>query len=363
MLEDGVLDLEIQITKTTTPKPKPTDENKLGFGKIFTDYMFIVEYEEDIGWHDARIVPYGSLSIDPASPVLHYAQEIFEGLKAYKREDGGIQLFRPIENALRMNCSAQRLCMPTLDPEFQLKAMKTLVALEKDWVPSTMGTSLYIRPMMIAHGAQLGVHPAKHFLYVIICSPSGSYYENGIRPLRIHIEDLHVRAVKGGIGGAKTGGNYAASLKAAFDAAKKGFDQVLWLDGRENKYIEEVGAMNIMLVIDDKIITAPIEGSILDGITRKSIIRLAKDMGYEIEERHISVDQLFESYNNGSLTEAFGTGTAAVISPIGELVYRNKSIILNDGKIGKFAHLFYNTLVGIQRGHLPDPYGWIVEVV
>ncbi len=356
-----MLDLEIKITKTEKPKQKPADENHLGFGKIFTDHMFIVEYTEDLGWYDARIVPYSSLSIDPASPVLHYAQEIFEGLKAYKRKDGGIQLFRPMENALRMNLSAQRLCMPTLDPDFQLKAMKMLVELEKDWVPSSIGTSLYIRPMMIAHGAQLGVHPAKHFLYVIICSPSGSYYENGIKPLRIHIEDLHVRAVKGGIGGAKTGGNYAASLKATFDAAQKGFDQVLWLDGRENKYIEEVGAMNIMLVIDGKIVTAPIEGSILDGITRKSILQLAQDMGFETDQRHISVDQLFKAYKDGSLTEAFGTGTAAVISPIGELVYKGKSIVLNKGKIGKVAQLFYDTLVGIQRGDLPDPYDWIVK--
>lgn len=357
-----MLDLEIKITKTTKPKLKPVDEHQLGFGKIFTDHMFIVEYTEDKGWYDARIVPYGSLSIDPASPVLHYAQEIFEGLKAYKRKDGGLQMFRPIENALRMNRSAHRLCMPALDPDFQIHAMKTLVSLEKEWVPSQNGTSLYLRPMMFGNGAQLGVQPAKHFLYAIICSPSGSYYENGIKPLRIHIEDLHVRTVKGGIGGAKTGGNYAASLKATFDAAKRGFDQVLWLDGRENKYIEEVGAMNIMVVLDGKIITAPIEGSILDGITRKSILQLAQDMGYETEQRHISVDQLFEAYENGSLTEAFGTGTAAVISPIGELVYKGKSMVLNDRKIGKVAQVLYDTLVGIQCGDLPDPYNWIVRI-
>ena len=258
-------DLEIKLVKTTTPKQKPADEASLGFGKFFTDHMFIAEYSVGKGWHDARIVPYGPLSIDPASPVLHYGQEIFEGLKAYRRKDGGIQLFRPMENALRMNRSAERICMPPLDPEFQVKAMKMLIQLEEDWIPSSEGTSLYLRPMMIADGAELGVHPAKHFLYVIICSPSGAYYKNGMQPLRIHIEDYYVRAVKGGIGSAKTGGNYAASLKATFDAAEKGFDQVLWLDGRENKYVEEVGAMNMMFVIDGKIVTAPLEGSILAG--------------------------------------------------------------------------------------------------
>lgn len=357
-----MIDLEIKLVKTTTPKQKPADEASLGFGKFFTDHMFIAEYSVGKGWHDARIVPYGPLSIDPASPVLHYGQEIFEGLKAYRRKDGGIQLFRPMENALRMNRSAERICMPPLDPEFQVKAMKMLIQLEEDWIPSSEGTSLYLRPMMIADGAELGVHPAKHFLYVIICSPSGAYYKNGMQPLRIHIEDYYVRAVKGGIGSAKTGGNYAASLKATFDAAEKGFDQVLWLDGRENKYVEEVGAMNMMFVIDGKIVTAPLEGSILAGITRKSILRLAQDKGYQTEERRISVQELFDAYERGGLTEAFGTGTAAVISPVGEMEYRGKSMVLNDRKIGKVSQEMYDTLVGIQRGDLPDTYGWTVEL-
>ena len=355
-------DLEIKLVKTTTPKQKPADEASLGFGKFFTDHMFIAEYSVGKGWHDARIVPYGPLSIDPASPVLHYGQEIFEGLKAYRRKDGGIQLFRPMENALRMNRSAERICMPPLDSEFQVKAMKMLIQLEEDWIPSSEGTSLYLRPMMIADGAELGVHPAKHFLYVIICSPSGAYYKNGMQPLRIHIEDYYVRAVKGGIGSAKTGGNYAASLKATFDAAEKGFDQVLWLDGRENKYVEEVGAMNMMFVIDGKIVTAPLEGSILAGITRKSILRLAQDKGYQTEERRISVQELFDAYERGGLTEAFGTGTAAVISPVGEMEYQGKSMVLNDHKIGNISQEMYDTLVGIQRGDLPDTYGWTVEL-
>lgn len=357
-----MIDLEIKLVKTTTPKQKPADEASLGFGKFFTDHMFIAEYTVGKGWHDARIVPYGPLSIDPASPVLHYGQEIFEGLKAYRRKDGGIQLFRPMENALRMNRSAERICMPPLDPEFQVKAMKMLIQLEEDWIPSSEGTSLYLRPMMIADGAELGVHPAKHFLYVIICSPSGAYYKNGMQPLRIHIEDYYVRAVKGGIGSAKTGGNYAASLKATFDAAEKGYDQVLWLDGRENKYVEEVGAMNMMFVIDGKIVTAPLEGSILAGITRKSILRLAQDKGYQTEERRISVQELFDAYERGGLTEAFGTGTAAVISPVGEMEYQGKSMVLNDHKIGNISQEMYDTLVGIQRGDLPDTYGWTVEL-
>mgnify|MGYP004464907749 FL=1 len=357
-----MIDLEIKLVKTTTPKQKPTDEAHLGFGKVFTDHMFIAEYTVGAGWHDARIVPYGPLSIDPASPVLHYSQEIFEGLKVYRRKDGGIQMFRPMENALRMNRSAERICMPQLDPEFQVKAMKMLVELEKGWIPSSEGTSLYLRPMMIADGAELGVHPAKHFLYIIICSPSGSYYKNGMQPIRIHIEDRYVRAVKGGTGAAKTGGNYAASLKATFDAYENGFDQVLWLDGRENKYVEEVGAMNMMFVIDGKIVTAPLEGNILAGITRKSILQLAQDKGYQTEERRISVQELFDAYARGGLTEAFGTGTAAVISPVGELEYQGKSMVLNDRKIGKISQEMYDTLVGIQRGDLPDAHGWTVEV-
>lgn len=356
------MDLPISITKAQTLKPKPVDESSLGFGKIFTDHMFLVEYTQGIGWHDARIVPYGPLSIDPASPVLHYAQEIFEGLKVYRREDGGLQMFRPLENAIRMNNSAERMCMPTLDAAFQLKAMKMLVEVEQDWVPKRPGTSLYLRPTMIAHGAELGVHPAKGFLYYIICAPSGSYYKNGMKPVKIHIEDYYVRAVKGGLGTAKTGANYAASLKAAFEATQRGFDQVLWLDGRENKYVEEVGAMNMMFVIDGKLVTAPIGGSILPGITRKSVLHLAREKGMVVEERPISVEELFTAYEEGRLTEAFGTGTAAVISPVGLLEYKGQEIHLADEHIGPLAREMYDTLLSIQRGVRPDPYGWIEKI-
>ncbi len=356
------MDLDIKIIRNENPKAKPAPGTPLGFGKHFTDHMFIAEYTVGIGWHDARIQPYGPLAIDPASPVLHYAQEIFEGLKVYRRADGGLQMFRPLENAKRMNASAERLCMPTLDAEFQVKAMKMLAEMERDWVPSEEGTSLYLRPTMIAHGAELGVHPAKKYLYFIICAASGSYYAGGMKPVKIHIEDYFVRAVKGGIGAAKTGGNYAASLKAASEAAAKGFDQVLWLDGRENKYVEEVGAMNMMFVMGGKIVTAPIGGSILPGITRKSILQLARDKGIEVEERPISVEELFEAYEEGTLTEAFGTGTAAVISPVGLMEYKGREIRLTESEIGPVAKEMYDTLVGIQRGERVDPYDWVYPV-
>ena len=356
------MDLDIQIIRTKSPKEKPQSEANLSFGKLFTDHMFLVEYTEGRGWHDARIQPYGPLAIDPASPVLHYSQEIFEGLKVYRRKDGGLQMFRPLENANRMNRSADRMCMPQLDPEFQVLAMKTLVELEQDWVPHAEGTSLYLRPTMIADGAELGVHPAHHFLYYIICSPSGSYYKNGMAPIRIHIEDRYVRAVKGGTGAAKTGGNYASSLKATFEAQAKGYDQVLWLDGKENKYVEEVGAMNMVFVMDGKLVTAPTEGSILPGITRKSILQLAQEKGIPVEERPIAVEELFQAQAEGRLTEAFGPGTAAVISPVGELAYRDRSMILNEGKIGPVSQAMYDNLVGIQRGDLPDPHGWVYPI-
>ena len=254
------------------------------------------------------------------------------------------------------------MCMPQLDPDFQVLAMKTLVELEQDWVPHAEGTSLYLRPTMIADGAELGVHPAHHFLYYIICSPSGSYYKNGMAPIRIHIEDRYVRAVKGGTGAAKTGGNYASSLKATFEAQAKGYDQVLWLDGKENKYVEEVGAMNMVFVMDGKLVTAPTEGSILPGITRKSILQLAQEKGIPVEERPIAVEELFQAHAEGRLTEAFGTGTAAVISPVGELAYRDRSMILNEGKIGPVSQAMYDNLVGIQRGDLPDPHGWVYPI-
>lgn len=354
--------MDIKITRTENPKVKPTDESKLGFGRIFTDHMFIVEYDKGIGWHDARIVPYGPLCLDPASPVFHYAQEIFEGTKAYRLPNGEVGSFRLRDNARRMNRSADRTCMPALDEDFQVEAISRLIDLDRDWVPSSEGTSLYIRPTMIADGKSLGAHSAERFIYFVICAPSGSYYPDGMKPVRIRIEQRYVRAVKGGMGRAKTGGNYAASFKATKEAMDAGFNQVLWLDGREQKYVEEVGAMNMMFVIDGKIVTAELGDTILPGVTRDSVITLAKDRDMIVEERRISVKELYEAHAEGRLTEAFGTGTAAVISPVGELQYMGESIIINNREIGSVAQMFYDILTGIQRQTVEDIHGWTAVI-
>jgi branched-chain amino acid aminotransferase len=354
--------MNITVTKTQTPKEKPVDESKLGFGSIFTDHMFIVEYEEGRGWYDPRIIPYQSLSIDPASPVLHYGQEVFEGAKAYSLDNGEVGLFRIRDNARRMNQSAVRTCMPELDVEAQYEAICRLVDLDRSWVPASEGTSLYLRPTMIADGACLGAHSASSFIYFVICSPSGSYYPEGIKPIRILIETRYARAVKGGMGRAKTGGNYAASFKAAKEALDRGYHQVLWLDGREQKYVEEVGAMNMMFVIDDKLVTAELGDTILPGITRDSILQLARDKGLPVEERKIPVTELFEANAQGRLQEAFGTGTAAVISPVGELTWLDKTIIINNNEIGPVAQMFYDTLTGIQKQRVEDAHDWVSTV-
>ena len=354
--------MDIAITKTQTPKEKP-DQKNLGFGHIFSDHMFIMDYDKQNGWHDARIVPYGNLSLDPASTVFHYGAEIFEGLKAYRRPDGEIQMFRPVENIRRMNNSAERLCLPQLDEEFALKALNTLVNLDRDWVPSEPGTSLYIRPFMFGNDPHLGVHAVDHAKFVIITGPVGSYYKEGINPVRIMIETQDVRAVRGGTGYAKCGGNYAASLRAGEKAEEKGYSQVLWLDGVERKYIEEVGAMNVMFKIDGKIVTPDISGgTVLPGITRKSCIQVLKDWGYEVEERKLSVDELIEAAESGKLEEAWGCGTAAVVSPIGLLSYKDKDHIIADNKIGPVTQRLYDELTGIQWGKVPDTRGWIVKV-
>lgn len=349
--------IHIPVTRTSSPKAKYTDERSLGFGNVFTDHMFIADHDPERGWHDPRIVPYGPLSIDPASPVLHYAAEIFEGMKAYRYANDDIGLFRPEQNVARMNRSAKRMCLAEMDEELQLAAIEALVDLERDWVPRSEGTSLYLRPTLIGDGARLGVAPAQRHIYYIICSPSGTYYPNGIKPVRIHIEDTYVRTVRGGTGVAKTGGNYAASLLASSLAGKRGYDQVLWLDGRENRYIEEVGAMNTMFLINDVLVTPALTGGILEGITRMSVLELARDFGMRVEERLLPVEELFEAYEAGALTEAFGTGTAAIISPIGELSYQGKTIRLGT-EIGPVAGRIYDTLTGIQFGKLPDTRGW-----
>ncbi|MBQ3562342.1 MAG: branched-chain amino acid aminotransferase [Clostridia bacterium] len=353
--------LDIKITKTTTPKEKPAKGAALGFGRIFTDHMFIMNYTEGKGWHDARIEPYHNLELSPASMVFHYGQEMFEGLKAYRNGDAAY-LFRPDMNAKRANASNERLCIPEIPEEYFVEAVKELVKVDKDWIPTDEGTSLYIRPFVIATDDFLGVAPSKTYMFIVILSPSGAYYASGLAPVGIWIEDEYVRAVKGGMGFAKTGGNYAASLIAQVKAHDGGYSQVLWLDGVERKYIEEVGAMNIFFKINGKIVTPMLNGSILPGITRNSVIQVCKSWGYEVEERKISVDELVAAAKNGSLEEVFGTGTAAVISPVGKLRYVDDVMEIGGGKIGELTQKLYDTITGIQWGKTEDPFGWRVEL-
>lgn len=353
---------EITIERTQHPKQKPTDQTRLGFGNYYTDHMFLMNYDEGKGWHDPRIVPYGPIELDPAAMCLHYGQEVFEGLKAYRTEDGRILLFRPDRNMARLNSSNERLCIPAIDEAFAVEAIKKLVSVDQDWIPTAEGTSLYIRPFIFATEAQVGVHPAQELLFAIILSPVGAYYPEGLNPVKIYVEDKYVRAVRGGMGYTKTGGNYAASLKAQDEAEKVGYTQVLWLDGVERKYIEEVGTMNVFFVIDDEIVTPELQGSILPGVTRMSCIEMLKKQGYKVSERRLSIEEVAEAADAGKLKEAFGSGTAAVISPIGELKWDEKVMTINNGEIGTISQHLYDTLTGIQWGKLPDPYGWTVEV-
>ena len=353
--------MEIKITKTQAPK-EMADESKLGFGQYFSDHMFMMDWEAGRGWYDARIVPFGKLDIHPASTVLHYGAEIFEGLKAYRTESGSIQLFRPIENIRRLNRSAERMCLPELDEAEALEALETFVRLEERWVPHSMGTSLYLRPFMFGNDETLGVHTVHRATFIIIASPSGSYYKEGINPVKIMIENEDVRTVRGGTGYAKCGGNYAASTRAGERANKKGYSQVLWLDGVERKYIEEVGAMNVMFKIDGEIVTPELNGSILPGITRKSCLEVLRDKGYKVSERLLSVDELVDALKAGKLEEAWGCGTAAVVSPIGKLSYLDEEYVINDGKIGETTQMLYDTLTGIQWGKIEDSYGWTVKI-
>ena len=350
--------MEINIECAKTLKEKP-DQNNLGFGTYFTDHMFMMDYTEGVGWHDARIVPYAPIAMDPATMVLHYAQETFEGLKAYRNPKGEITLFRPEMNARRMINSNKRICMAELPEDMFVEAVEAIVKYEQDWIPTAKDTSLYIRPFMFASEASVGVHPAKSYTFVIILSPVGSYYPEGVNPVKIWVEDEYVRAVKGGTGFTKCGGNYAASIAAQVKAESHGYTQVLWLDGVHRKYVEEVGTMNVMFLIDDTVVTAPLEGSVLPGVTRDSIIHILKDWGYKVEERELSIDELMEAGRNGKLKEAFGTGTAAVISPVGQLYYKGEEIVINDFKTGELTQKLYDTLTGIQWGRLEDKYGWV----
>ena len=354
--------MNISVTKTTAPKQKPQDESKLGFGQIFTDHMFLMDYTYGEGWHDARIVPFGPLPLHPSATVLHYGAEVFEGMKAYRTADGTIQLFRPYENAKRLNSSAERLCMPEFPEDDFVEAVKALVKLDADWVPHSDGTSLYIRPFLFGNDEVLGVHTVHHAVFCIIASPSGSYYPEGIDPVKIMIEDEDVRAVRGGTGYTKCGGNYAASTRAADRAVKKGYTQVLWLDGVERKYIEEVGAMNVMFKIKGEIVTPALLGSILPGITRKSCVEFLKAEGYNVSERRLSVDELIQAMKDGTLEEAWGTGTAAVVSPIGELCYKDMKYTVNNFEIGPVTQHLYDELTAIQWGKKPDKFGWTMKI-
>ena len=351
----------IRISRASAKKAKPKD-SELTFGTVFTDHMFVMNFQEEKGWYDPRVEPYGPLAMDPAAAVLHYAQAVFDGLKAFRGRDGSVRLFRPQKHVERLILSSQRLCIPPLDPELALKSLVTLVGIEKDWVPSTVGTSLYVRPTIIANEPFLGVRPAKSYIYYVILSPVGAYYPEGINPVKILVVDKYVRAVEGGVGSAKTGVNYAASLYAAEEAKHAGFTQVLWLDGRERKYIDEVGTMNIMLKIGDEVVTPPLSGTILAGVTRDSALTLMRDWGLRVAERPVTIDEVAAAASKGTLEEVWGTGTAAVISPVGELAYRGERLVINGGRIGKLTQKLYDTIVGIQYGTAPDPRGWTLPV-
>lgn len=351
----------MKIEMTKSPKPKP-DEKNLGFGKYFTDHMFLMDYDEGKGWFDPRILPYQPLQIDPATSVLHYGQAIFEGMKAYPTADGRVLLFRPRKNMERINKSNDRMSIPPIDVDFGVEAVKNLVKLDKPWIPKAPNTSLYIRPFIIGMDPFLGVRASRTYMFIIILSPVGPYYPQGVNPVNIMVEPEYVRAVRGGTGQAKAAGNYAGGMKAQVIAAMKGYVQVLWLDGIERKYIEEVGAMNVFFKIGGEIVTPALEGSILPGITRESVIFLLKQWGIKITERKISIQELHEAHSKGMFEEAFGTGTAAVISPIGELNWKNNQMIINNNKTGSLSQKLYDTLTGIQFGRLKDEFGWTVEV-
>lgn len=352
--------MNITVNKATVLKDKP--EGSLGFGKHFTDNMFVMDWNEKEGWHDERIIPYAPITIDPAAMVLHYAQETFEGLKAYRSKDNSIYLFRPEMNARRFATSNERMCMPEVPEDMFIEAIKELVKVEEDWIPTGEGESLYIRPFMYANEVGLGADKANSYRFMIVLSPVGAYYPEGVNPVKIYVEDKLTRSTIGGTGFVKCGGNYAGSLAGQVKAEKLGYTQVLWLDGVHRKYVEEVGSMNVMFLIDDTIVTAPIEGTVLPGVTRNSILKLAEDWGYKVEERHLAIDELMEYGRTGRLKEAWGTGTAAVISPVGELYYKGEEVVVNDFKTGTLTRKFYDTLTAIQWGNAEDPYNWREKV-
>lgn len=356
-----VMKYNFSITKTTNPKQKP-DPDTLRFGQVFTDHMFIMEYSPEKGWHNGRVQPYAPLQIDPAAAVFHYAQEMFEGLKAYKSKEGKVLLFRPDMNAKRTTNTNERMCIPHIDEELFVEAVKAVVEVDKDWIPNKKGTSLYIRPFIIADEPFLGVRPADHYLFMVILSPVGPYYAGGLAPTKIYVENEFVRATPGGTGFAKIGGNYAAGLRSQEKAHESGYEQVLWLDGVERKYVEEIGTSNAFFKIGDEVITAPLTGTILPGITRDSVINLLKQWGMKVSERRMTIEDVFEAGKSGKMVEMFATGTAAVISPVGELSWKGEKVVINKGKIGELSQRLYDELYGLQIGEVEDKLGWTVEV-
>ena len=352
--------MNISITKTTTPKTKPGFDN-LGFGRYFSDHMFTMDYENG-KWCNSQIVPYQDLSLSPASTVLHYGQSMFEGMKAYKTDNGSIYLFRPRKNFERLNISNERLAMPEVDEDFCVNALCELIKVDADWIPTAPGTSLYIRPFMFATDPFLGIRPSDTYKFMIIMSPVGAYYSEGLNPVKIYVEDNYVRAVRGGVGFTKTPGNYAASLKAQMNANENGYSQVLWLDGVEQKYVEEVGSMNVFFKIGDEVVTPELNGSILSGITRMSVIEMLEKLNVKVTERRISIDEIMQAAADGSLKEIFGTGTAAVISSVGELSYKGDLRKVNGGKIGELTAKLYDTITGIQTGKVVDDMNWTYKI-
>ncbi|QGQ98662.1 branched-chain amino acid aminotransferase [Paenibacillus psychroresistens] len=353
--------LEIQLERCKVKKIKPP-QNQLGFGVYFTDHMFIMDYSLEKGWYQPRVVPYQPIVLDPSAKIFHYGQTVFEGLKAYRTEDGRTLLFRPQKNIQRMNRSNERLSIPQLNEKVVLEALELLISADQDWIPTEPGTSLYIRPFVFAVQPALGVSPSTHYQFVIIMSPVGAYYPEGVNPVKIFVESEFVRAVIGGVGEAKTAGNYAAGLNAQENAKKQGYSQVLWLDGIHKRYIEEVGSMNVFFKIKGTVYTPSLNGSILDGITRSSIIQLLTHWNIPVVEKVISIEEVYEAGKDGSLEEAFGTGTAAVISPIGELSWQDDKLVIQNGLIGELSQRLYDALTGIQKGVNSDPFGWMVEL-
>lgn len=352
---------QFSVTKTKVPKIKP-DPDTLGFGEVFTDHMFLMDYNESEGWHNGRIVPYGPLELDPAALVLHYGQEMFEGLKAYKNPEGKVVLFRPEKNAERTNNTNRRMCMPEVDPELYVEAIKAVVAIDQDWIPEKEGTALYIRPFIIATEPCLSVRPSKEYLFAVVLSPVGPYYKEGMAPTKIYVEQNFIRSVKGGTGFAKIGGNYAGAMLSQEVAHEEGYSQVLWLDGIEKKYVEEIGTSNAFFVVDNEIITAPLEGTILPGITRDSVINVLRGWGYNVREERLAISDLWEYYKEGRVQEIFASGTAAVISPVGELKWNDHVMIINNGEIGEISQKLYDEITGIQLGKREDKFGWVVNV-